>query len=64
MNDGNKLIQAFLKKQKHTRFIDVGPHMLGPNGQPQDVLFVEDRLHMNANGYAIWQKLLKPCLLK
>jgi lysophospholipase L1-like esterase len=29
-----------------------------------DTLFLEDKLHMNAKGYAIWQKLIEPHLLK
>ena len=27
-------------------------------------LFVEDDLHMNAKGYAIWQKAIAPYLIK
>ena len=29
----------------------------------QDI-FIEDDLHMNAKGYAIWQKAIEPYLLK
>ena len=28
-----------------------------------DIYTIEDNLHMNANGYKIWQKLLTPLLL-
>lgn len=64
MNEGNLLIQAFLKKKKNTKFINVGRHMSGPDGKPWDALFVGDKLHMNARGYAIWQKLIQPALIK
>jgi lysophospholipase L1-like esterase len=29
-----------------------------------DEIFIADKLHMNAKGYAIWQKLIEPFLLK
>jgi lysophospholipase L1-like esterase len=38
--------------------------MLTSNGKPMQELFVEDSLHMNAKGYAIWQKLIQPALIK
>ena len=34
--------------------------MLGASGQPRPELFVEDQLHMNARGYAIWTRILRP----
>lgn len=42
-------------------FIDVFPLMLGPDGQPADI-FVEDGLHMNEKGYAIWREAIAPYL--
>jgi lysophospholipase L1-like esterase len=64
MMAANKLIQSFLKKKKEAVFIDVYHKMLTQDGQPIDNLFVEDKLHMNKNGYAIWQKEIEPYLLK
>lgn len=60
----NEMIEKFLKKQKNAEFINVWKPMLGPDGKPRQELFVEDNLHMNAQGYAIWQKLIQPTLLK
>ena len=34
--------------------------MLGPDGMPREELFLADRLHMNARGYALWRDLLMP----
>lgn len=62
--EGNKRIRKFLRKQKHAVFISVWKEMLGADGEPKAELFVEDKLHMNAKGYAIWQKLIEPYLLK
>lgn len=60
----NKLIRKYLKRKKHTVFIDVWTKMLEPNGDPQQNLFIEDKLHMNAKGYAIWTKLIEPKLIR
>jgi len=61
---GNHLIENYLKKQKNAQFINVWKPMLGSNGKPKQELFVEDNLHMNAKGYAIWQKIIQPVLVK
>lgn len=62
--EGNSLIKAFLNSQKNTRFVDVYPLMLDHQAQPRPELFVEDMLHMNPKGYAIWVKALEPYLAK
>jgi lysophospholipase L1-like esterase len=60
----NDMIEKYLKKQKNADFISVWKPMLGSDGKPRQELFLEDNLHMNAKGYAIWQKLIQPALLK
>ena len=60
----NNLIKKFLKKEKNTQFIDIWKAMLGPDGKPMPDIFIEDNLHMNAKGYAIWQKIIQPYLVK
>lgn len=64
MQAGNKLIREFLDTQKNTSFVNVWDDMLGPDKNPDPSLFIEDMLHMNAKGYAIWQKKIKPELVK
>jgi len=63
MEDANKAIKIFLKKKNNTSFVDVYHKML-KRGSVRKDLFIEDNLHMNANGYAIWQKAINPYLLK
>jgi lysophospholipase L1-like esterase len=58
----NELIRNFTKTNPKLTFIDIFPHMLGDDGQPRPELFVEDRLHMNEKGYALWTKLIRPVL--
>lgn len=64
MVETNMLIKKFLKKKKRTDYVDVYHNMLLDNGKPDTTLFVEDNLHMNAKGYAIWKKAIEPKLLK
>jgi lysophospholipase L1-like esterase len=60
----NKLIKKYLKKKNNAAFVSVWNDMLGADGKPMPDIFVGDNLHMNAKGYAIWQKIIEPYLLK
>lgn len=60
----NRLIGNFLKTQKHASFVNVWNDMLDASGKPKKDIFISDDLHMNAKGYAIWQKRIQPHLLK
>ena len=64
MIEANTLIEKYLSKKKKTSFIDVYHKMLGIDGTPIKEIFIEDNLHMNAKGYAIWQKIIAPYLKK
>ena len=64
MEEANRLIENFLKKKRKTAYIDVYHKMLKADGTPMDDIFIQDKLHMNAKGYAIWQKAIAPWLLK
>lgn len=64
MVEANRLIQAFLKKQKKATFVNVYPLMLNEKGAPMEDIFLNDQLHMNEKGYAIWKKALIPHLKK
>jgi len=60
--EANAAIKAFLKKQKRTGYIDIHNDMLLADGSVDGTLFIADKLHMNPNGYAIWQKKMAPKL--
>jgi lysophospholipase L1-like esterase len=64
MMEANSLIKKYLLGKKGTKFIDVYHNMLNSEGTPIKDIFLEDELHMNAKGYAIWQKLIEPVLVK
>lgn len=58
----NALLEAHTRTDPRLRFINVFPHMLGPDGLPQPDIFVQDRLHMNAAGYQLWTRVVAPFL--
>ena len=62
MEEANQLIKDFLRTEKHTAFVDVYHLMLTEDYKPIPEIFIEDSLHMNAKGYAIWQKAIEPFL--
>ena len=60
----NRLIANHSAKDKRLHFVDISKVMLGKNGQPLPDIWLKDKLHMNASGYARWTKLLSPILTK
>ncbi|MFN3299796.1 MAG: GDSL-type esterase/lipase family protein [Sediminibacterium sp.] len=60
----NEGIKKYLKSQRRTNYVDIWAPMLAENGEPMKDLFLSDNLHMNAKGYAIWQKAIRPALKK
>jgi lysophospholipase L1-like esterase len=64
MEKANLLIQTYLSIQSLAAFVDVYHKMLNPDGSIMADIFLEDKLHMNAKGYAIWQKAIEPYLSK
>lgn len=61
---GNELIRKFLASKKRTAYIDVYREMIDDEGKPRTDIFLDDNLHMNEEGYAIWRRLIAPHLLK
>jgi lysophospholipase L1-like esterase len=64
MRRANEMIRNFQKKQSKSRYIDVYSKMILADGTPIPDIFLKDQLHMNKNGYLIWQEVIKPYLKK
>jgi len=62
MKRANASIEAFAAGSKDLDFIDVWVPMLGDDGRPMPDLFLDDGLHMNEKGYAIWMRAVAPFL--
>ncbi len=61
--DLNKAIERRAKKEDRLVFADIYSPML-KKGQVREDLFVEDRLHMNSVGYAIWAEVIRPLVME
>ncbi len=64
MDAANRQIKDFMQQQVHTAFIDVYHDMLQQDGNARTELFISDQLHMNKDGYRLWQKAIQPYLIK
>ncbi|MEN5060351.1 SGNH/GDSL hydrolase family protein [Luteimonas sp. TWI1416] len=60
----NDALRAWSATQRNVAYIDVFTPMLDANGVPREDLFIEDRLHMNAAGYALWRDIIGPYLVR
>ena len=58
----NQLVKDFIAKGKNLGFIPVWQEFIGPDGKPNDALYVEDKLHNNAEGYKIRVRIVKQYL--
>jgi len=62
IRETNRLISNFTRTDKRLGYVDVFTPMLDPSGRPRRELFLDDGLHMNARGYAIWRDRIMPVL--
>ena len=62
VREANRRIEAITKADPQLAFINVFAAMMGPDGTPKPDIFVEDKLHMNEKGYAIWKEVVGPFL--
>jgi lysophospholipase L1-like esterase len=60
MKATNDLVYNYTATDPKLLYVDVFTPMLDSTGNPRDELFVADKLHMNARGYALWRDLLTP----
>lgn len=54
--EANRKIEAFCAQHPRLRYVDLASCLLGDNGIPDDSYFADDRLHLNAAGYALWSQ--------
>ncbi len=62
--DANNALRAWAATQRNVAYIDVFTPMLDAEGVPREDLFIADRLHMNAAGYALWTDIIGPFLVR
>jgi hypothetical protein len=64
MAEANKMIEDFSNQDGRLFYFDSAGPLLKDDGKPDDRLFLKDRLHLNARGYRIWTKALRPIIDK
>lgn len=62
MRAANALIRDHAAGDDRIDFLDVDAPMLGEDGKPREELFIKDGLHLSDEGYALWNKLVRPYL--
>lgn len=60
MRMANDLIRQYCEHDDRLAFLDVDGVMLGWDEKPRKELFQEDGLHLSAQGYQLWNVLLRP----
>jgi lysophospholipase L1-like esterase len=55
----NDMIKEWCKNQRNTYFISTDTAFLNSSGEPRDELFIQDKLHLNPEGYKVWTKIIK-----
>jgi hypothetical protein len=59
IKEANRMIKEICDSHRNTYFIDTEKYFLNSSGLPRSELFVEDKLHLNTEGYKIWSGIIK-----
>jgi len=62
MAEANKMIEDFSDRTRLLIYFDSATPLLAGDGKPDAKLFLKDNLHLNADGYRIWTRLLRPVI--
>jgi lysophospholipase L1-like esterase len=64
MARANGLVAEYAETDPRVTFIDIAKPMLDEDGRPRRDIFLKDMLHMNREGYALWEPLVRKALAK
>ena len=54
----NKLVKEFCAQYPNLYYIDIATACAMPDGTPNKALFLDDQLHPNSAGYAVWKRVV------
>lgn len=60
----NRMVKAYTQKAKRVKYLDAANVSVGTDGKPRPELFVEDKLHLNAEGYKLLAARVRAYLAK
>ncbi len=58
----NRMLIKYLGTEKNLVYLDLFDAYLGEDGKPNEKLFIEDKLHNSAAGYAVRARMMRPIL--
>jgi len=64
MAQANKMIEDFSGEDAQLYYFDSAAPLLADDGKPDIRFFLKDKLHLNAEGYRVWTRALKPIIRK
>ncbi len=56
----NKLLNAYCDHEDQVTYLDTWKALTDSQGNPKPELYLKDQLHLNADGYLIWNGIFKP----
>jgi lysophospholipase L1-like esterase len=60
MQQANEMVRGLCEQDGHMVFVDAGSVLLNEDGKPNNAYFLEDKLHLNTQGYQKWTQVLRP----
>jgi lysophospholipase L1-like esterase len=64
VKETNRQIASFCERDSSLHFVDTATALLDEQGQPDSHWFLEDELHLNPAGYALWTERIKPLVAR
>ena len=58
----NTSVEEYTRRTPRLKYIELYDMVLGPDGKPRPELFVDDKLHFNAEGYKLLAERVRPYL--
>jgi lysophospholipase L1-like esterase len=59
MSRANEAVREYCEGTEGAEYLDTATPMLGVDGRPDPSLFLEDGLHLNEKGYAVWAAVVR-----
>lgn len=64
MARANGMVREYCERTAGAEYLDTATPMLGADGRPDPSLFLEDGLHLNSRGYAVWTGVVRGPVLE
>ncbi len=60
----NQLLKVYCDQAEQVSFLDTWKALTDAQGNPRPELYLQDQLHLNAQGYLVWNQLFAPFFTK